>query len=332
MSPLNENNNPSEPSASDGEQGNLNKMQTRRDKILKSAEYEEAPTFPRVMLIEISNICNHSCAFCAYSKMTRPHQTMAPAFFKRIMREAYDLGTRDVGLHAGTEPFACKHIVEFIAECKAIGYEYVYVTTNGSIPKKEKLKAAIDAGIDSLKFSINAGDAETYAEIHGKPHFDRVLENVRFVSEYRKTLGRPFHLGASFIEVEENTASFASMEEILLPLVDEIYRLPAGNQSGQMSGGYSVVLPEICPLPFVNVNISVEGHLRACCNDYQNMLVVEDLNKVSLIDAWNGETYRELRRKHIEDRLEGTLCYDCVKDCHTKVAPIRPDLADWGQI
>lgn len=294
--------------------------------------YEERPPFPRVMLIEVSNVCNHSCAFCAYSKMTRPHTMMDPDFFKRIMSDAYALGAREVGLHSGAEPFACKNLADFIAVSKSIGFEYIYITTNGSIPNEKKLKAAIDAGLDSIKFSINAGDAETYEKIHGKPHFDRVIDNVRFVSEYRKTLGRELYLGASFIEVAENAQTFDNMERIVAPLVDEVFRVRAGNQSGQMDGEVQSVLPDVCSIPFKQLNITVEGYLRACCNDYQNMLVLEDLNKVDLGAAWHGSHIRDLRLKHMSKKLEGTLCHDCMNGCRTEVKPIRPDLANWGQI
>jgi len=308
------------------------KMQERRARHTSNIPYMETPPFPRVVLIEVSNICNHRCAFCAYSRMTRPHNTMDPEFFRRIMSDAFELGARDVGLHSGAEPFGCKHLAEFIGVCKKIGYKYIYITTNGTIPDEKKFKAAIDAGLDSIKFSINAGDAETYEKVHGRPHFDKVMNNLKFVNEYRKTLGRPLYLGASFIEVADNAESFAEMERQVGPLVDELFRLPADNQSGQMDGGYSTVLPEICSIPFNQLNITVEGFLRACCNDYQNMLVLEDLNVVSLKDAWNGDHLRNLRRRHLESRLEGTLCHDCVTGCRTKVEPLRPDLADWGQI
>ena len=45
---------------------------------------------------------------------------------------------------------------DYIAEAKRIGYSYVYLTSNGSLATPEKAKAALDAGLDSIKFSINA--------------------------------------------------------------------------------------------------------------------------------------------------------------------------------
>ena len=53
----------------------------------------------------------------------------------------------------------------------------------------DKFRELLDAGLSSIKFSINGGTREAYLRAHGKDHFDRAVENVRFTNAYRKTLG-----------------------------------------------------------------------------------------------------------------------------------------------
>jgi sulfatase maturation enzyme AslB (radical SAM superfamily) len=300
---------------------------------IRRTEFTEAPVFPSTLLVEVANICNHKCSFCAYTKMTRPSQYIDPELFKSIVKQAYDLGAREIGLHGGSEPLTCKKLEEHIAYCRNLGYDYIYFTTNGTLATEERLKRLIDAGVSSIKVSINGGDAETYKKVHGRDDFERVCRNVAFISEYRKTIGRTLYLAVSFVEVPENKDSFSSLKERFAPLVDEIFHVVATNQSGQMMNQpLSKTRPDTCHIPFTQVNITREGYLRACCNDYQNMLVTDDLNKVSLAEAWHGEVMRSLRRRHLEDKLKGSLCYNCVKGCDRPVRPLRPDLADWGQI
>jgi len=297
------------------------------------AKFDADAPFPNVVLVEMANVCNHSCTFCAYNKMTRPAQVMEPGMYERVMREAYDAGAREVGLYSGAEPYTCKHMVEFIRLSKEIGYSYIYTTTNGSLPNKERLKASIDAGLNSIKFSINGGDRETYLKIHGKDHFERVLDNLNFVIEYRKTLDRPLFLAVSFVECPDNADSFKELEAKLAPLVDEIDHHLAVNQSGQMPE-----LPldppktDICPNPFNRMHVSAEGFMRACCNDYQNMLALENLHEMSVGDAWNSDFFKAFRQRHLDGKLEGTLCYNCMNGCATPIEPVRPELGDWGQI
>ena len=54
----------------------------------------------------------------------------------------------------------------------AIGYAktkvpYVFLTTNGSLAKPEYIERCMEAGLDSLKFSINASDDEQFRVHHG---------------------------------------------------------------------------------------------------------------------------------------------------------------------
>lgn len=309
------------------------KLWTRYARMIESAVLSEVPPFPRAVLIEVANMCNHRCSFCAYPKMTRPSRSIEPELFRSIAQQAFALGAKEIGLHGASEPLMCKQLAQHIRTCAEIGYEYIYFTTNGTLGTPEKWREYIDAGLSSVKFSINAGDGETYKAIHGRDDFAKALESVRFVSEYRKTIGRPLYLAVSFVEVAENSGTFQKLKALVAPWVDEVYHAVASNQSGQMPElEVSPTLPEICHIPFNQANITREGYLRGCCNDYQNMLVVEDLGKVGLKEAWAGQHARALRRRHLDGSLDGTLCKNCVYGTKEPVFALRPDLTPWDPI
>ena len=58
-----------------------------------------------------------------------------------------------------------------------------------------------------------------------------------------------------------------------------------------------------------------------------NMLIVADLNKVSLKEGWYGEKMKEIRQMFLEDKLEGTVCHGCVHHCQTPAKPLMPEYA-----
>ena len=309
------------------------KLWSRYASMIETTALIDTPLFPRAMLIEIANVCNHRCSFCAYPKMSRPSNFIDINVFNSIAQEGFDLGAREIGLHGASEPLTCKDLATHIKTCSDIGYEYIYCTTNGTLGTPKKWMSYIDAGLDSIKFSINAGDAETYKKIHGRDHFQRALNSLKFVSEYRKIHNLDLYLAVSFVEVPENAESFSTLKRIVEPLVDEVFYAIAANQSGQMPNlEIAPTIPEICHIPFNQVNITREGFLRGCCNDYQNMLVMDDINKVSLKDAWAGKNAREFRRKHLENNLCGTLCYNCMHGKSEPVNALRVDLAPWDPI
>ena len=45
---------------------------------------------------------------------------------------------------------------------KSFLVKYTFLTTNGSLARPEIMKKVIDAGLDSIRFSVNAADREMY--------------------------------------------------------------------------------------------------------------------------------------------------------------------------
>ena len=161
--------------------------------------------------------------------------------------------------------------------------------------------------------------------MHGRDDFEKVLTNVKAISDYRRTLDRRIYLGISMVAMPDTVAEFPILKEIVGDWVDEVLFYEANNQSGQVDGLPLMPFDE-CVLPFNKLHVSLEGYIKACCNDYDNLLAIDDIKEMGLAAAWHSPKFRKLRRQHIEDRLDGTLCGKCLKGCRARVAPINADL------
>lgn len=305
----------------------------RRFALFKEREQRiENPPFPIQLNIETTNICNHHCAMCAISGMTRPGRVIDPGLFRRLVAEAYALGTREIGLFAGAEPLTCRDIEDHVQFCKELGYEYIYISTNGVLGGAERIIRLIDAGLDSVKFSINGGTRELYHQVHGRDDFDKAIATVRSVSTHARSL-QPRHVfvGVSSAVDDRTRAAFPNLVSLLGDWVEEIVAYEIHNQAGQRP---DLPTPPVktCENPFVKLHISREGYLRACCNDYENDLAMEDLNVTSLAEAWNSPRFKDLRRRHIEGRLEGTRCDACLGGGTEPFAPLNPSLSSRGPV
>lgn len=314
-------------------------MDLQQRVALKKADRNELytlePPFPTTnFLLELSNACNHKCLFCAHQKMKRKVGKMKPEMVESALRQAYDLGTREVGMYATGEPFIVPELADYVRLAKNIGYEYVYITSNGALATPERIRAVVDAGADSIKFSINAPERELYRFIHGKDDFDRVFANLKYLDQYRRESGRDFRIYITGILTRYTEHTRDDYFRVFAGLADQIVFKDVYNQGGYM--------PEIdyqlkcthdrertrrCNLPFDALCVSCEGYLSVENADFENMLIVGDLNKTSLKDAWYGEKMREVRRMFIEDKLEGTLCHGCVHHCQSPAAPLMPEYA-----
>lgn len=298
--------------------------------------YSLEPPFPKSnFLIEVSNVCNHACIFCAHQKMQRKVGKIDKEKAFDILQQAYDLGTREVGFYATGEPFLVPELPEYIAKAKSIGYTYVYLTSNGSVATPEKIRAVIDAGLDSIKFSINAPQRKLYEFIHGRDDFDTVVEHLKYLNQYRKESGKSYKIYVTGILTRFTENLQDKYHELFDELCDQIVFKYVYNQGGYM--------PEIeqylrcdcdtevnrkCNLPFDAISVTKEGYLSIENADYENMLVVADLNKVSLYDGWYGPIMKDMRRRFMEDDLKGTLCDGCVHHTCTSAKPLLPECSE----
>lgn len=293
------------------------------------------PPFPYTnFLLELSNACNHACIFCAHQKMKRPVGKMKPEMVESVLRQAYALGTREVGFYATGEPFLVPELPEYIRLAKEIGYTYVYLTSNGSLAAPERIRAVIDAGLDSIKFSINAPERELYAFIHGRDHFDKVVENLRYLNQYRQESGRSFKIYVTGIVTRFIEDKKDLYHQLFDGLADQIVFKNVYNQGGYMPENDHLLRCtqdtetfRRCNLPFDALCVTWEGYLSVENADYENMLIVADLNQVSLKEGWYGAKMKELRQKFLDDDLSGTICDGCVHHRQLPAEPLMPEYA-----
>lgn len=298
-----------------------------------SAEISLHPTFPEKRFsIELTNICNHTCVFCPHNgKMTRKKGIIDEMFFKRIVQEAYALGSREIGIGVNGETFVVKNLAQYIKFAKDIGYSYVFINTNGALATPPRMKEVIDAGLDSIRFSINAGSLETYNRVHGKNEFEKVKENLNYCLNYRKEKNVKMSIFLSFVVNKYNVSEIDSFKEQFSGIVDEIMFMRTRNIGGYMPKIQEIIDDKVletaithkkCVFPFNGIVVSWEGYLTACCFDWQNYLAVADLNKESLKDAWYGNNMQKLRQRFIDNNFEGTICQLCMGKKYVQPQPL----------
>jgi radical SAM protein with 4Fe4S-binding SPASM domain len=241
---------------------------------------------------------------------------IASDFCERIMREAFDEGVRELGMFINGEPFTNPALGTYIRLAKQIGYEYVYVTTNGALANPERLREVTDAGLDSIKYSINAGTKESYMKIHGCDDFEKVIGNLKYAREYREASGKRYNIFGSFVVTNPTAQETESFKRQYASLFDDFafYKV-RGN--GAMRENTERIAGEFtsqkcCTLPFNTINIDYDGSLLACCEDINHKIPISNLNKIPLKDAWYCDEMKRLRQAHIDRNLSGTVCEECL--------------------
>ena len=304
---------------------------TRSLVLNREVVYSETPPIPRNMMVSLANACNHKCVFCYNKKIQAEEKswvTMSKSFLSSLLCQAYNLGVREVGFYTVGEPFMSPLLEDAVIRATDIGYEYIYLTTNGVLAKPDRTEKLFRSGLHSIKFSVNAGRRETYKLIHGKDNFDIVLDNIASTNVIRNTINPNIGIFASFIECSLNLGEAAMLEGILKEHIDKLYVFSAENISGLMydelkSGIVAESSVKRCDMLFNRLHVTPEGYLSACCADFANMMIVADLNSITIEDAWYNEKFSNLRRQHLEGNLpDNIMCYNCINNTNKAVIPI----------
>ena len=301
------------------------------NKTICSIETFDLESKPNDMLVEVTNRCNYQCNFCTYSRMTHHFGDIDPIFLKRVLYEAFDIGVRKVGLYTIGEMFLCKDIAIHIKNAKDVGYEYIYADTNGALAGRKNLEAVIIAGLDSIKFSINAGKRETYKKIHGQDKFRTVLENLQACYELKQDLNPELKIMVSFVVTKENEDEIELLRGMVEPYINQYMVHPISVRHNSENDMRNTLEPKMgkhiqkipCFMVFTRLHITFDGYLTACCQDFNYDLLLADLKKMPLKEAWISKNAIELRQMHINKTVEGLLCNNCIKTTYQKYRALK---------
>ncbi len=302
---------------------------------IPTAYLSPTPPAPRSVKIELTSRCNFRCGFCALRTREKvSHEDIDLPLFKRITMEMRDAGVEEIGVFYIGESFL---VPALLTECvrylkSDIGMPYVFLTSNASAADDAAVDAVMAAGLDSLKWSVNAASPEQFEEIMGRPEklFYRALQNIAMAHTIREMRGHKTKLYASSILYDDSQKELMRplLEERVLPFVDEHYWLPlysmgslatqreaelgfrptAGNQ-GRLG---ALVDPLPCWAAFTEAHVTSDGKLSACCFDADAKWTMGDLTKQSFLEAWHSLPFRELRAAHLRKDVTGTACEKCV--------------------
>jgi MoaA/NifB/PqqE/SkfB family radical SAM enzyme len=188
---------------------------------------------PRSVKIEISPRCNYRCGFCALrTREEQPRWDMDFSLFKRIARDMREAGVEEIGVFFLGESFMNPRLlVDCVQYLKAeVGMPYVFLTSNASMAFPDAVEACMKAGLDSLKWSVNAANAAQFEQIMAvsDKFFDRALGNIAAAWDVRAQKGYRTGLYASSIKYDgrQQQKMEALLESKVKPFVDQHYWLP----------------------------------------------------------------------------------------------------------
>ncbi|MGE5505898.1 MAG: radical SAM/SPASM domain-containing protein [Actinomycetota bacterium] len=311
---------------------------------------------PYVFNIETTNYCNMKCVMCPRTTlMTRknmwidgddfakvisqikPHDPERLAEFHNYVAERYNVSydrpdenafyfhvsSRCLTLHGYGEPMLDKHILERVRVCREHGVPTYFscVPANATVARVEEL---MQAGLDVLKFSVDALDDEQQKKVRGaRNNFDAAFQTILDILELKKAKGYQTLIVVTMIELSTDAEAQAMHQRFLdlwkgrdvfayIKSQDNRWYFEA-DENLENRSHYE---QQYCEYPWTSFTVMADGSVVPCTQDYDVEMVLGNVREQTLEEIWNGERYRTFRSWHVSGNFPKG--HKCAERCDQK--------------
>jgi hypothetical protein len=273
------------------------------------------PAQPRYIQIETILGCDAECPFCPQKRIDRTPVVMRDATWKKIVDD-----TRGLGItyrpFLQNEALIDKRLPEIVRYIKQDPTARAEINTNRNRLDGKRGAALIEAGIDLVRFSIDAFSKETYASCRVGLDYDKVVDNTnRFIEAAAQTHGRVV-TEVRMIDMESSRHEQRDFIDYWGARADRALIVPLYHWPWD-EGVEMVAKP--CLKMREEMFFYTDGRAVLCCWDIAGRAVIGDVTKESVLDIWNGAVRREyadhLSRGEREKILLCSRC-DAYRDRH----------------
>jgi MoaA/NifB/PqqE/SkfB family radical SAM enzyme len=295
------------------------------DQLIRYRTRPSARNKPAMIIIENTNFCNATCIMCPHaSGFVRQKQFLEEGLYRKVIAEMVHEGIPRLQLNGTGEPLLDKRLTQWIRVAKEMGVPHVYLYTNASLLTATKGAEILDSGLDEMRISFDGLSRSEFESIRVGLNYDTVSANIVGFLRMKQQLKRkkPFVYVTGYVRNTEWEQDSSPIYNDLDALADDLDivsydkgvhdwggTLPVGTSFAAQASAYSQVP---CRRLWEDFNVHSDGVVAACCIDHEGVLQMGDIRTSSIMEIWNGETFTELRARHLKRQLdEVPLCQNC---------------------
>lgn len=292
---------------------------------------------PVVYNIETTNRCNMRCQMCPRTTMmTRSIEDISYTTFKSIVEQIkphtetswnkwrtfceqkYGIFEDDIPsenhfflyiiskviqLHGYGDPLLDKNMSDYIELLSKENIQSYFSCNPANIDLDASFRM-IDSGLSYLKYSIESVDSDVHSQIRNdKKNIAESIEQIYKVINYRDRRQAKTIIVITMLDLNRKNQieDFQRLKEVFDGY--DVYIYLKSEDCMWVRGDYhlnkSIHWREVCKHPWMTMTIKSNGEAAMCMEDFNNEIILGDATRETLIDIWNGEKYRDFRRKHI---------------------------------
>ena len=299
-------------------------------KIISELKRNRLERFPLVVQVESTTACNADCIMCPHSKLTRAGGHMDFNLYKQIVDECskHQRQMKYFFPFLNGELFLVPGWQDYLAYARdKLPYTKIGIFTNGSLLNAKNTDAILKIQPDWIHVSFDGTSKEVFESIRRNLNFEQIESNIiGFINERKKFHQRKPRLTISVIRMKKNAEALADFLTKWRKIVDNVTVESYCNWGGAViddSFGRKAGKRNACFRLWTNLTVLVNGDTCLCCLDYEGKILLGDLREESIVDIWQGEKLKNIRRIHLAAKFNDIeLCSRCNYRKYETASPI----------
>ena len=271
-----------------------------------------AKRFHKIYL-EISNVCNLSCAFCPGTK--RRPQVMEEEAFSRLL-PALRPWTDFLYFHLMGEPLCHPHLARYLALAGEAGFR-VILTTNGTLLPKQQEMLLSSPALHKVNISLHAFEANDLqipfdAYLEGCMAFGQAAEGKKLISFRLWNGGGQDQLNAHILEKLHQYFPAPWVEEPRGIRIGQRVYLEYGDKFDWPDlAAESGDEPVFCYGLRDQLGVLCDGTVVPCCLDHEGDLALGNLLQQSLEQILETPRAKAIYQGFTQGKAAEELCRKC---------------------
>ncbi len=273
------------------------------------------PALPVEYIVETTAKCNLYCPMCPRETHKQPKADMTDEVFERLVSQSGETAEHMMLIGLG-EPFMDPHIFERIEFCHRHSISTL-LSTNGTFLDEATAARVLDSPLEQITLSFDGFKKETFEFYRKGARFEKVRDNfVRFARMKHQRRSR-LQVVVQMVKMDGNASE---VDDFLafwggIPGVDQL-RIKADETNLMRPDAGHAAADWKHPCHYLwrgPMYVKQNGDVYPCCQSYMlDGQPVGHINGQPLVEIWNGEEMRAMRRLHAAGRGgEVDVCSRC---------------------
>ena len=251
-------------------------------------------------------MCNFRCVMCyqtdkSFSNKSKGFMSnMSLDLYKKLIDEV-EGKVEAITLASRGEPTLNKDFMNMLeySNGKFLAFK---INTNASMLNEKLIHSILSTDIQSIVFSADAADKETYEKIRVNGKFERIMANLELFAEIRKKhYSKSKHIvKMSGVKISDEQ-SIEKMEKQFKKYADVIafvnYTPWQSSYENEPNN-----LEHACEELWTRMFVWADGKVNPCDYDYKSLLSKWNAKNTTISEIWNSKEYNLIRQKHIEKK------------------------------